>query len=300
VGALVLVIVGVTLGRMVPLPGRSTPTPTEVAVATPTTVTTPTVPATPQPGPAKPSSPVAAGSPKPAQGPAPSPSPVVAVKPTPPPAKPSPPPAKPTTSPTPQPKPALPPGVLLAEDFERAETGQLPRTSSRPNDYVFNYERGEYVITKINPALQAAPMVILNGPYDNTAIAIDVRLMGDVTSRYVFLVCRNQATSGQSKHYRASIVPDGRQFILSRWDDGQERMLATGANEPAVNPGNARNRLELRCAGTKISASVNGKLVASVDDMTLNRGDHGVGVGAFTGIQGTIEARYDNLEIRSP
>jgi hypothetical protein len=197
------------------------------------------------------------------------------------------------------PKPTTAPGVLVADDFERAEIGQLPRTSSRPNDYVFSYDRGEYVINKINAALQIAPMVILNGPYDNTVIAIDVRLMGDVSSRYGFVVCRNQPAA-QSKQYRASIAPDGRRLILSRWDDGQERMLATVRDEPAINPGNAKNRLELRCAGTRIAAAVNGKVVASATDMTLSRGAHGVGAGAFAGTEGTIEARYDNLEIRSP
>ena len=83
-------------------------------------------------------------------------------------------------------------------------------------------------------------------------------------------------------------------------DIAQVQALSTVRDESAINPGNAKNRLELRCAGAKISAVVNGKVLASVDDMTLNRGDHGVGVGAFTGIQGTLEARYDNLEIRAP
>ena len=291
VGALVLVIVGVAVGRMGPLPGRSTPTPTAGAGATPTQAATVGPPTSTQAAAAKVNSPVAAGTSQAAS--APSPKPVVAVKPTAPPKPTSPPP-----SPTVPPKPTNAPGVLVADDFERAEIGQLPRTSSRPNDYVFSYDRGEYVINKINAALQIAPMVILNGPYDNTVIAIDVRLMGDVSSRYGFVVCRNQPAA-QSKHYRASIAPDGRRLILSRWDDGQERTLATVRDEPAINPGNARNRLELRCAGAKISASVNGKVLASVDDMTLSRGDHGVGAGAFSGTQGTIEARYDNLEIRS-
>ena len=293
VGALVLVIVGVAVGRMVPLPGRSTPTPTTVAVSTPTPAATAVPPTSTQAAAAKVSSPVAAGTSQAAS--APSPSPVVAVKPTSPPPKPT----SPPPSPTVPPKPTNPPGVLVADDFERAEIGQLPRTSSRPNDYVFSFDRGEYVINKINAALQIAPMVILNGPYDNTVISIDVRLMGDVSSRYGFVVCRNQPAA-QSKHYRASIAPDGRRLILSRWDDGQERMLATVRDEPAINPGNAKNRVELRCAGTRISAAVNGKVVASVTDMTLSRGDHGVGAGAFSGTQGTIEARYDNLEIRSP
>jgi hypothetical protein len=131
-------------------------------------------------------------------------------------------------------------------------------------------------------------------------IAIDVRLMGDVTSRYAFVACRHQSTSAMSRHYRASVAPATRQLILSRWDDGQERTLKNVTDEPAINPGNAKNRLELRCAGTKISASVNGKMLASVDDMTLRSGDHGVGAGVFIGTEGTLEARYDNLEIRVP
>jgi hypothetical protein len=89
-------------------------------------------------------------------------------------------------------------------------------------------------------------------------------------------------------------------LFLSRWDDGQERTLASVRDDPAINPGNAKNRLELRCVGAKITASVNGKALASVDDLTLTRGDHGMGTGAFTGVQGTLDARYDNLEVRVP
>src|SRR5262249_37887214 len=189
-------------------------------------------------------------------------------------------------SPTIPPKPTNAPGVLLADTFENAEIGQLPRVSARPTDYVFAYDRGEYVITKINAALPAAPIVFLPGTYDNTVLAIDVRIMGDVTSRYAFVVCRDQSSGGQAKQYRASIVPDGRRLILSRWDDGTQRVLSEVRDDPAINPGNASNRLELRCAGAKISAVVNGKTLASADDMTLNRGDQGLGAGTFAGVDG--------------
>ena len=298
-GAVVLVIVGVVLGRIVPLPGSSTPTPTSVAAGTPTLAATGTPGAigqgaspVPTPGGGSPvvsgGSPVAVGSPQIA-APSPSPSPAVAVKPT------SPPP-----SPTAAPKPTNAPGVILADNFDRPEFGQLLRTSPRPNDYTFSYDGGEYVINKTNPTLPSAPIVFLPGSYDNTIIAVDIRLMGDVTSRYAFVVCRDQSTGGQARQYRASMVPDERRLILSRWDDGNQRVLATVSDEPAINPGNARNRLELRCAGARIAASVNGKVVASADDMTLNRGDQGIGAGTFSGVVGTLEARFDNLEVRQP
>jgi len=161
----------------------------------------------PETSPAKPvTSPVAVG---PMQtGPVSSPSPPVAVKPTIQ-SNTAPPPASPPPSPSPQPvptqegsgqavppKPTNAPGVLLADNFDRPEIGQLSQTSQRPSDYRFSYDDGEYVITKMNAALQVAPIVIINGPYDNTVIAVDVRLVGDVASRYAFLVCRNQSTAG--------------------------------------------------------------------------------------------------------
>jgi hypothetical protein len=190
--------------------------------------------------------------------------------------------------------------VLLSDTFENAEIGQLPRVSPRPNDYTFAYDGGEYVIQKINEKLPAAPIVFLPGSYDNSVIAVDIRIVGDVASRYAFVVCRDQSSGGQARQYRASIVPEGRRLIVSRWDDGNQRVLAESRDDPAINPGNGTNRLELRCANARISAAVNGKILASADDMTLNRGDQGLGAGTFAGVDGTLEAHYDNLQIRQP
>jgi len=178
--------------------------------------------------------------------------------------------------------------------------GQLPRQSARPGDFTFAYDRGEYVITKVNATLNVAPFVLAPGVRDNSVIEVDVRLMGDVTSRYAFVVCRDQSSTTGSKQYRASIVPAERRLILSRWDDGSQRVLMEARDEPTIQSGNASNRLALRCAGTRIEASVNGKVVAGADDMTLNRGGHGLGIGTFAGVEGTLEGRFDNLVVRNP
>lgn len=268
--ALVLVLVGLTVWRWVPFAGSApTPTPTMAPAAASPTVAS--APATPAPG--AQASPVGLGSTGPGGA---------------------------SASPVVSPKPTNAPGVLLSDTFENAEIGQLPRVSARPNDYVFAYDRGEYVINKINAALPAAPIVFLPGSYENTVIAVDVRIVGDAASRYAFVVCRDQSSGGQAKQYRASIVPEGRRLILSRWDDGSQRVLSEVRDDAAINPGNAVNRLELSCAGAKISAAVNGKTLVSADDTTLNRGDQGLGAGTFAGVDGTLEARYDNLEIKSP
>ncbi len=294
VGAVVLVVVGALLGRLVPLPGGSgTPTPTAVAAATatrpPATVAASgAVVASPSPSPAEVARAAAISSPVAASSPVPSPSLSVAASPG------------AVASPSPAPKPTTPPGVFVADNFDQEEFGQLQRTSPRPNDYTFAYDAGEYVMTKINPALPAAPIVFVPGTFNNSVLAVDVRIMGNVASRYAFVVCRDQSTGGQTKQYRASIVPDGRRVILSRWDSGTQRVLSEARDEPAIRTGNAVNRLELRCTGVRIAAVVNGKVVATADDMTLDKGEHGLGAGTFAGVEGTLEARFDNLDVRSP
>jgi len=294
VGAVVLVVVGALLGRLVPLPGGSgTPTPTAVAAATatrpPATVAASgAVVASPSPSPAEVARAAAISSPVAASSPMPSPSLSVAASPG------------AVASPSPAPKPTTPPGVFVADNFDQEEFGQLQRTSPRPNDYTFAYDAGEYVMTKINPALPAAPIVFVPGTFNNSVLAVDVRIMGNVASRYAFVVCRDQSTGGQTKQYRASIVPDGRRVILSRWDSGTQRVLSEARDEPAIRTGNAVNRLELRCTGVRIAAVVNGKVVATADDMTLDKGEHGLGAGTFAGVEGTLEARFDNLDVRSP
>ncbi|MGE3912014.1 MAG: protein kinase [Chloroflexota bacterium] len=337
--AVLLVVIGVALGRYLPGMGESaTPTATasRVAEATATAVPSTAVPVAVSPT----SQPGAGGSPIVV---APSPSAVLsptaqsvaqATLPAPPP--PTPPPPLPTLAATPRisppqptrvvpstlppvppkpgsaPKPATPPGapnaappagrpgVLLADTFDRADGGQLPSTSPRPDDYLFAYERGEYVVRKVNPTLAAAPIVFVKREFENTVIAVDVRLVGDVGARYAFVVCRDSSAGGQTRQYRVSIVPEQRRVILSRWDAGNQSVLAETRDNPAVQAGSGTNRLELRCAGTKIEAIVNGKSVAAAEDGTLTSGEHGLGAGTFAGVEGTLEARFDNLEVRSP
>lgn len=147
--------------------------------------------------------------------------------------------------------------------------------------------------------MAAAPIVFLPTSFDNSVISIDVRIVGDVASRYAFVVCRDVTADGLAKQYRASIVPEGQRLILSRWESGAQTVLSDTRDE-VIRAGNAANRLELSCAGTTIAASVNGKGLASVEDTTLSRGDHAIGAGTFAGVEGTVEARFDNLVVRSP
>ena len=65
---------------------------------------------------------------------------------------------------------------------------------------------------------------------------------------------------------------------------------------PSIRRGGATNRLELTCAGTRITAMINGEPVASVPDSTYREGRWWIGVG-FEGETPT-EVRFDNLLLR--
>src|SRR5215212_7159575 len=126
--AAALLIVGAVLGRLLPVPG-GTPSQTPPAIAAAT---------------APPATPGAAIQAKPTAPTTPAASAASAASPT------IPQPASAVSAPTVPPRPTNAPGVLLADTFDSPEIGQLPRVSARAADYTFAYDRGEYVINKLN------------------------------------------------------------------------------------------------------------------------------------------------------
>lgn len=202
------------------------------------------------------------------------------------------------TAPTAVPSPT--PKVLLSDAFDRPDTGQLSRSSPNPQDYTYAYSEGEYVVAIVNPDLQQSQGVLVPGTYDDSVLAVDVRLVGDVVQRHVSVACRVEGAGGQlKKMFQATLVPNDRGLILVSWEAGAPHNRVE-ARDPGIETGNGWNHVELRCDGAKISASVNGKTVASLDDPSPSKGLHSIGTGTFAGTKGTVEARFDNLEIRMP
>jgi len=55
--------------------------------------------------------------------------------------------------------------------------------------------------------------------------------------------------------------------------------------------------LELSCAGRTIAASINGTLVASLDDGTYRQGRFWLSAGSFPDSHTQADARFDNLAV---
>jgi hypothetical protein len=122
---------------------------------------------------------------------------------------------------------------------------------------------------------------------------VDVRLVGPTAGRYISMGCRDS----DDGYYVLLVDPDEGTIRLGR--RGQSTQNHVEDEEfPAINRGNAVNRVELRCAGSMLSVTINGQLVATVSDANLREGELFIGAGVYNGEpDGTVEARFDNLRV---
>ncbi len=190
------------------------------------------------------------------------------------------------------------PGALLFfDDFDTPDSGQLSKSSSDPTHYRVGYEAGEYVIQKVDPEWAYQPAVPLPETYDDAAVSADARLTRESANRYLIVSCRSQPAAVQTTGYRLYVTPDDGKFALIRTEGGTVVRLADWRESPAIRRGNQTNRLELSCAGRTIAASINGTLVASVDDGTYRQGKLWLSAGSFPDSHTQADARFDNLVV---
>jgi hypothetical protein len=110
--------------------------------------------------------------------------------------------------------------------------------------------------------------VFVPGRYGDARIGVVARVAGDPTGRMVFVSCREQSNT----YYELAVWPEERRFRLFRWGNGQRVDLVPMQPSSSIRRGTVPNLLELTCAGDVIEASINGVIVASVQDSTYTYG----------------------------
>ena len=119
-------------------------------------------------------------------------------------------------------------------------------------------------------------------------MAVEARLAGDAAGRIISVGCRANLAGS----YELIVDPTNGTFALQR--SGSRFMSLTGTRPSnAIARGTATNRIELSCAGSTITASINGTQVASIQGTTHKSGSLWIGAGSTT----TVEARLDSLII---
>ena len=184
--------------------------------------------------------------------------------------------------------------IVIVDTFNDPNRGRLSVVSPDPSKVRYAYEDGEYVIQTLDPnagVWQAG----IEGAYEDVAIAIDVRLVGETAGRVVVLGCRYAFAGGQATGYALLADPAAGTVALFRYD-GAPVALSDAVAGDAFLPATEQNRLEFSCVGATITATVNGQVVATVEDATYASGYLFIAAGTLD-TPGTIEARFDNLLI---
>jgi len=129
-------------------------------------------------------------------------------------------------------------------------------------------------------------------------IAIDVDATqfsaSDDNNNAYGVMCRAQPNDDG---YLLRISGDGQAAITRIQNDKFEELVAWAASD-AVRQGNATNHLLAACEGSKLSLTVNGQLVAQVEDTAFTAGD--IALTATTYTDTPTEIHYESLVVTAP
>jgi hypothetical protein len=186
--------------------------------------------------------------------------------------------------------------VLIADDFSNPDAGVLPHHSEDPA-YQLGYIDGEYEIAKRISAPAVPAVALVPGTYEDSAIEVDTRLVADSSGGWVGAVCRSQGPTLSG--YLLALDPSSGVVDLIRVDQGAWHPLAAGQMAESIRGTDRVNHIELSCMASTISASINGMVVATVQDDTYSDGQLGVtaSTNASTNSRqvGAFDARFSNL-----
>lgn len=179
--------------------------------------------------------------------------------------------------------------LLLVDDFDDPDASALSfLVRSRPEAASATWlQEGELWLSAADTGTMSAWLPGLQG---DSALAVDVRLVGENEGRSVALLCRGAAATWG---YALRLIPDEQAVLLTRWDAGQLTHSLKETSE-AIRPGTETNRLEFHCGGTTLAAWVNGTWVTELEDSSFRQGIWFVLVGNSD--RATLAA-FDNLVI---
>jgi hypothetical protein len=192
-------------------------------------------------------------------------------------------------------------GILFSDALDAVATGRLARSSTQPSNFVVGYGSDGYLLQKVNPSFQGLVTVsvpVAAGTADDSAIAVDAKVIDPTANRFVALACRDQGAA--SSGYRFSVVPASGTVAISRIDGGAATALAGPLDASALLRNQVTNRVELSCVGSTISGRINGTEVAAAQDGAYKQGGLLIAAGADASGPLTVEAHFRNLVVTGP
>jgi hypothetical protein len=202
---------------------------------------------------------------------------------------------RPTDTPVPT-KPALPPGVLFSDDFISQEASE---------EKGWSFESGENVGRDWSPGALTLSVNKKNwlglnwpdGEFDDFGAEVEAQA-ASAFAEYG-LIFRISGKQGSRSYYLFGVTTDGKYYvdkqINGEWADPSPVKLATSQY---VKKGKVKNRLGVLAEGSKISLYVNGFLVKSFTDDSIEGG--AVGLFAGSGEKDSAEIAFSKFMVLTP
>ncbi len=193
---------------------------------------------------------------------------------------------------TPTAAPAAPErGVLFSEDFSAPNAGwaifETDTGAAEVRDgQMFLEDRGKGT---------AAYTTLVGKSWKDIVIQVNVRQVEGTVNNWMGVTCRQ---SGEQDYYLFAISADGYYLILKQEDGIADTLIPPTYND-AIQTGRTVNRLEVRCQGSTLSMTVNGRLLVSRADNTFSQGGISLVADAVE-VGSTTTVAFDRLTISTP
>ncbi len=159
---------------------------------------------------------------------------------------------------------------------------------------ILRYGQGYYAVTSLKKDQLMWGLAYKR--FSDTAIDVDASQVSaaDDNNNAYGVMCRVQPND---EGYLLRVSGDGQAAITRIQNDKFEDLAAWAASD-AIHQGNATNHLLAACDGSKLSLTVNGRLVAQVEDTAFTSGD--IALTATTYTDTPTEIHYENLVVTAP
>jgi hypothetical protein len=182
--------------------------------------------------------------------------------------------------------------VLFQDDFANTDSGWNRVRDASGN--ITDYENDGYRIRNNQPISHVWANPGLK--FTDVHVEVDIAKTSGPDDNYFGVICRYK---DGSNFYILAISSDGYYGIVKVLE-GSLNLLGADQMQPseAIQQGNATNHLSAECKGEKLSLSVNGQVVFSVEDNQFSSGD--VGLEVTTRQTGGVDVLFTHFSVTKP
>ena len=182
-------------------------------------------------------------------------------------------------------------GVMFSDDFSDSLSGWDTYSASEGS---VAYSNGWLHVTNYTNSERAA---ISYYPYTfrDFIIEVETKLVDGSDNNWHTVGCRNDLNGN---YYSFGISADG-YYGIEKWVNGEQIVLKEPVYSVHIRPGyDVTNKIRIECIGNTLKLSVNGNILASVNDFSYNEGYISLECSALAGQ--FSEIAFDNFAVYAP